>query len=558
MMAYRVDFWNDEDAEVPTQDAVIVDVLNPEHFDLATFEFTRIGFLDWDMPLPGAQTINERIDPRPDMSIVVDVRATFDPETGEIQWWFQSVDPETGDYPMDPMAGFLPPVDPETMYDIGWVEYRVRAKDDLQTNTRIENQALVQFDFMGPWGEAPPYGPWTNTIDADPPESWVNTLPETSQQPVSLTWTGNAASGIDTFDIYVRKNDSEWQLWKQQTKETSAEFSGELEATYEFYAVSVNNLGVQEKFDPQAEAATRITSPMLWSLVLNVENAAPSSLTIGMTEEEMPDFGHKLDVPANEPESGGYARLKDADFAAEFREDYRGVGGEADYILLVEAGKENDATVSWNVPELPQNRYLSLWETDIEFDDENRIHFIPIGDTAVNMSESTQLTVPQKDVRAYIIRYAENLTFDWHFHAGWNLKSLPLQPENPAVTNLLAKNSPENEDEQDDNPKETRHFGEVWHWDGTQYLKIDYFQPHLGYWIYMQKDQTIMLRGLPLADDQQQLQHSWNLVGFSADQLYSTSINNSGQVYTWEPLTKRYISVTVPLPGVGYWIHAAE
>ncbi len=258
-MGYRVDFWNDEEAEVPTQDAVIVDHINPDHFDLTTFEFTRIGFLDWDMPLKnGLQVIEARIDPRPEMNIVVDVEATFDPETGEIEWWFRAIDPETGDYPLDPMAGFLPPINPETMHEIGWVEYRVRARPNLPSETRIVNQAFVQFDFMGPWGPAPPYGPWVNTIDSEAPVSWVEELPATSPPDFTVSWSANAASGIAAYNIYVREDSGSWQLWQANTSDETAVFTGEDGSTYDFYAVSVNNLGIEEAFEPSVEASTTV------------------------------------------------------------------------------------------------------------------------------------------------------------------------------------------------------------------------------------------------------------------------------------------------------------
>jgi hypothetical protein len=74
-MGYRVEFWNKKDAPVPTQDAIIMDELAPDVFDLSTLEFTRIGFLDWDVRLPGGQLIDSRIDCRPEMNIAVEVRA---------------------------------------------------------------------------------------------------------------------------------------------------------------------------------------------------------------------------------------------------------------------------------------------------------------------------------------------------------------------------------------------------------------------------------------------------------------------------------------------------
>ena len=77
--AYRIEMWNKPEAPVPTQDATIYDLLDPNVFDLSTFQFTRVGFLKWDVPLPGGQTIATRIDCRPDMNIAVDITGTFDP-----------------------------------------------------------------------------------------------------------------------------------------------------------------------------------------------------------------------------------------------------------------------------------------------------------------------------------------------------------------------------------------------------------------------------------------------------------------------------------------------
>ena len=140
--------------------------LDPSIFDLSTFEFTRFGFLKWDIPLSGGQIIDMRVDLRPDMDLVVEVTGSFDPETGRIEWRFHCVDPMTGEWPEDPMAGFLPPYNPETGYEIGWVEFRVKPKDNLPNGTRIANQAFVEFDFAGDIyaHPAPKDGPWINTI----------------------------------------------------------------------------------------------------------------------------------------------------------------------------------------------------------------------------------------------------------------------------------------------------------------------------------------------------------------------------------------------------------
>ena len=172
---YRIEFWNKEDAPVPTQYAIVEDVLDPNVFDLNTFEFTRIGFLKWDQSLSGVQIIQTRIDCRPDLGLAVDITGNFDSQTGRIFWEFKCVDPLTGDWPADPMTGFLPPFNAETGYEIGWVEFRVKPRPDLPPCTQIANQAFVEFDFAGDLYDhpAPKEGPWINTI-AHPLDLSVN------------------------------------------------------------------------------------------------------------------------------------------------------------------------------------------------------------------------------------------------------------------------------------------------------------------------------------------------------------------------------------------------
>ena len=81
---YRIEFWNEPTAVVSTQDAIIEDVLDPAVFDLSTFEFTRFGFLDWDIHLPaGTTAIDQVVDMRPTFDLMVRVEGAFDATTGE-------------------------------------------------------------------------------------------------------------------------------------------------------------------------------------------------------------------------------------------------------------------------------------------------------------------------------------------------------------------------------------------------------------------------------------------------------------------------------------------
>jgi len=153
-LPYRIEFWNKEDAEVPTVDAIIIDELDPAVFDLSTLEFTRIGFLGWDMPLAGGQVIDTVIDCRPEMNIAVEVKAGLgmeipsfannaDINDNTMVWWFHAIDPLTGEWPDDPMAGFLPPFNPATEFEIGWIEYTVDPVGGLAPRRLIRMRRLL-------------------------------------------------------------------------------------------------------------------------------------------------------------------------------------------------------------------------------------------------------------------------------------------------------------------------------------------------------------------------------------------------------------------------------
>jgi hypothetical protein len=287
-MDYRIEFWNKEDAPVPTQDAVIEDTLDPNIFDFSTFEFTRIGFLQWDMPLPGGQAIDTRIDCRPEMNIAVEVTATFDPDTSKIKWWFHCIDPLTGDWPEDPMAGFLPPFNPETGFEIGWVEFKVKPKADRVSGTQILNQAFVEFDFAGDINDhpAPKEGPWINTIDAGVPTSEVDDLPAEVPPEFAVSWSGDddaGGSGIVNYDIYVSDNGGPFEVWLDNTALTEETFTGESGHTYAFYSIARDGVGHVEDAPDEPDAVvvcslgTTIVSISIytgWNLI-----SAPLNLT---------------------------------------------------------------------------------------------------------------------------------------------------------------------------------------------------------------------------------------------------------------------------------------
>jgi hypothetical protein len=254
---YRIDFWNKEDAPAATLDVVITDQLDSD-LDWSTFKFTEIGFLDWQVELKPTQYFNVEVEDvqidlstyytgAPVIDLIVNVEGTFDADTGQIEWKFHALDPITRQPPEDPLAGFLPPIT-DSGWEIGWVAFSVSPKPDLSSGTVISNQSYVKFD-VDQFKPAPPEGPFTNTLDALPPTSAVQT--PTGSQPCTsflVAWTGEDdpnGSGLRSLDVYVDdlEDEDSAYLWQTGTIGVSAVFKGLPGHRYGFYTRAHDNAG---------------------------------------------------------------------------------------------------------------------------------------------------------------------------------------------------------------------------------------------------------------------------------------------------------------------------
>lgn len=304
-LSYRVDFWNKEDATAPAQDVFVVDTLDVAFAD-STLAFTEFGFLRWTIPLEGGQYFNIDVDMRPDEGLIVDVEGKYDSDTREVSWTFRSLDPATGETPE--MEGFLPPIT-ESGYEIGWVDFTVEPVSDLPSGTVIANQAFVNFDGQpaepgGPyWSPAPKEGPYVNTIDSEPPTSFVLALPDTqTRSTFTVEIVGEddePGSGVAYYSIYVSDNGDEYTKWRDIT-EDSVEFSGVGRHTYCFYSTAVDNVGNREAAPdvPDACATVRLTERTIVGPNPFVPSRGHTSITF--TGERVPGSTIKIFNKAGE------------------------------------------------------------------------------------------------------------------------------------------------------------------------------------------------------------------------------------------------------------------
>jgi parallel beta-helix repeat protein len=133
--------------------------------------------------------------------------------------------------------------------------------------------------------------------------------------------------------------------------------------------------------------------------------------------------------------------------------------------------------------------------------------------------------------------------------AGWNLVGFPVTNENTTPDNLFFDQT---------------YY--IWKWDADN---KKYVSPHssapvefgVGYWIWVDHNQTLTTSGVPVDTYSENLKNGWNLVGFPVTSPATTPANLfAGQTYyiwKWDAVNRKYTppSSTAPVElGVGYWI----
>ena len=141
-------------ATAPAQEVFITDTLQAE-LDPTTVIFQSVS---WGAETIPVTQIGDRFhvrhivnDYRDDEAKLwwVDIDGHVDRATGLLTWTFRTLDPETGDLPLDALAGFLPPND-ETDRGQGYVSFSVEQDADLPLGTTISNFAEIVFDTNEP------------------------------------------------------------------------------------------------------------------------------------------------------------------------------------------------------------------------------------------------------------------------------------------------------------------------------------------------------------------------------------------------------------------------
>jgi hypothetical protein len=237
--SYMIAFENDPEATAPAREVIIRDTLDKNVYDLSTFTLGDISFGKFSIFIPPGQTIyRNRINLNPRYNKWVDIDARLNQNTGVFTLILRSIDPATGEFPISPLDGFLPPNN-EANEGQGSVSFYLRLKDGLEDGTSISNRASIIFDD----NEAIITNTYTNVLDRVKPESSVNQIAGDGPTYTISGIGSDVGSGIYSYAIYQRINGGLWKELRRNLSELSSPLTLSTDSMYQFVSLSVDSAG---------------------------------------------------------------------------------------------------------------------------------------------------------------------------------------------------------------------------------------------------------------------------------------------------------------------------
>jgi hypothetical protein len=147
-LQYSIYFENVATASAPALDVTVTDKLD-NLLDWRKFRLSEVAWGDTTIIVPGSPSYWHGTVDLDSLGLLLEIDAGINASTGEAHWYFKTIDPATGQPPVDPFAGFLPPND-STGRGQGHVSFIIKADPTLPEGTEIKNDATIVFDINDP------------------------------------------------------------------------------------------------------------------------------------------------------------------------------------------------------------------------------------------------------------------------------------------------------------------------------------------------------------------------------------------------------------------------
>ena len=280
-LGYTVYYENDPDFATAPAQIVRIDLPVDSNLNIFSVRLGNFGFgqFNYDVP-PNTTFYQQRLtDTEDSLNVHVDVTAGIDVVGGKVFWIFESIDPTTGLPPEDALTGFLPVNDTSiniyndtlTKKGEGFVTFNIVPQGSLETGDSVTAQASIVFDINDPIET----NTWKNFIDAFPPTSSMDTLPQlVPSSTVELQFNGMddpGGVGLSYYDLYVSKDGGPFLLHTSGIDTTSFLFNGS-SGHYAFYTRATDHVGNTEADKMVADEEVVLGDECATLLVINMAN----------------------------------------------------------------------------------------------------------------------------------------------------------------------------------------------------------------------------------------------------------------------------------------------
>jgi len=311
VMPFTIRFENDPVFATAPAQRVTVNQKVDTNMNIFSYRMGTFGFGSFVFQVPSNTTFySQRLDVRDSLGVFVDVLAGIDVINKELFWIFESIDPLTGQPPIDARVGFLPVNDSIFRRGEGFVSYTILPKTTVTSGDTTVAEAVIVFDVNEPIAT----NIWKNTIDALPPTSKVvdNFTTYSDTTSITINFQGSddlKGTGIKSYRLYYSKNNGPYTFHEEYDADTIATFNT-TSGYYKFFSIAVDFVGNEEPMKTTPDADINIISNLRYSIEGVVSYNNFNTTPLGNSTVFLKDM-NALDLDTMVTDSSGFYQFSD-------------------------------------------------------------------------------------------------------------------------------------------------------------------------------------------------------------------------------------------------------